>query len=178
MNEFDNEVSYKTSHPILGVVLGVIGIVAAIVLAFLTGVIGGGISLAFGLAALILGILAVRDANGGVGAIITGVLAIVLSLLLTGAAMTSVKMLRDHAHDSGNAPLVEQYSNQPQFGILGVVYKIASDNGNMDAFMNELHEITGVVGTPSSNVVSGTSASAAPAADPAGAVSGAENAAA
>ena len=92
---------YKTGHPILGVILGLLGIAAAVLLAYLTGVIGGGIALLFGVIALILGIKS-RKGGRGIAAIVAGLLAVVLAVIMTFTGVATVQTLINIPKDEGS----------------------------------------------------------------------------
>ena len=77
----------KKGHPVLGIVLGILGLAAALLLPFLTGVIGGAIGVILGAAGLLLG-LSSRRGGKGMGAVVFGALAIVLSLTMTVSSIS------------------------------------------------------------------------------------------
>ena len=129
----------KTGHPILGVILGLLGIAAAIFLAMLAGVIGGGIAIAFGLAALLIGISGRKKGGKGIGAIIVGALAILLAVALTATTVGSLKEMHQKAVESGNAPLVAKYAENPYLGLLGVALKLPNDEGTLQELTDQLN---------------------------------------
>ena len=129
----------KTGHPILGVILGLLGIAAAIFLAMLAGVIGGGIAVAFGLAALLIGISGRKKGGKGIGAIIVGALAILLAVALTATTVSGLKEMHQKAVESGNAPLVAKYAENPYLGLLGVALKLPNDEGTLQELTDQLN---------------------------------------
>ena len=129
----------KTGHPILGVILGLLGIAAAIFLAMLAGVIGGGIAVAFGLAALLIGISGRKKGGKGIGAIIVGALAILLAVALTATTVGGLKEMHQKAVESGSAPLVAKYAENPYLGLLGVALKIPNDEGTLQELTDQLN---------------------------------------
>ena len=128
---------YKTGHPILGVILGLLGIAAAVLLAYLTGVIGGGVALLFGVIALILGIKS-RKGGRGIAAIVAGLLAVVLAVIMTFTGVATVQTLRDKAIASKPDSLVAKYADKPYLGVLGIVINIPKDEGSLEQLTAEM----------------------------------------
>lgn len=116
----------KKGHPVLGIVLGILGLAAALLLPFLTGVIGGAIGVILGAAGLLLG-LSSRRGGKGMGAVVFGALAIVLSLTMTVSSVNTVKALHKRAEESGKAPILTKHADNPWLGMFGVVMSAAED---------------------------------------------------
>ena len=131
--------SAKTGRPVLGLVLGILGILCALFLAFLTGVIGGGIALVLGLAALLLGIFASKSGSRGVGAIVTGAIAIFLAVIITIVSVSTFSTLQSKAAESGNTPLMAKYLGRPELGFIGLLMSIPSDEGSANELVEELN---------------------------------------
>ena len=127
----------KKGHPLLGLILGFLGITSALLLAIYTGVIGGGIALILGLAAVIIGARAGRCGRG-IPPIIAGVLSIMLGGVMSVISVSAVEILHKRAVETGQAPLVAEYAENPFFGIMGVVLKIPKDEAVVQELMNQI----------------------------------------
>ena len=136
-----NEKSYKTGHPVLGIVLGILGIIAALLLCIFAGVIGGVIAGVLGLAAILIGLNA-RKYGKGIGAIITGVLAIVLAISLTVGAIDFYKEVQRRAAETGKAPLLTKYLSKPELGFFGLISSVPTDEASLQDLTNELDALT------------------------------------
>ena len=132
---------YKTGHPVLGVILGILGILAAVTLTFFTGVIGCGIAVLLGLIALILGIKA-RRAGRGVGAIIAGLLALLVAAGAMTATLGIFRTMRDKAAEAKTAPLVEEYAAKPYLGLLGILINLPEDEAGATEFLEQLKSLS------------------------------------
>ena len=119
----------KTGHPVLGIILGIIGIMAAALLSVLTGVIGGAVAGVLGLAALLLGIFAVKGGRrgGGAAAVVAGVLAIILAVTMTYGTVGMLNEMKEKAKSNPNTPLMAKYLDNPSMGFLGIVLAISKD---------------------------------------------------
>ena len=131
----------KAGHPVLGVVLAVIGILIAMFFGLMSGVIGGGLALLFGLAGLLLGVSAHKKSSRGMGAIITGIIAIVTAVWMTFTAYNLVSAIQRNAREAG-APLMEQYASEPLYGIFGIISNAAEDNADSTALQEQLTFMT------------------------------------
>lgn len=132
----DSTYKVKTGHPVLGIVCGLLGIACAILLIFFTGVIGTAIAILFGVIAVLLG-RGARRSGKGLGAIITGGIAIMLSVAMMTTILGTFTGMHDKAASSGVAPLMAEYSSNPYFGLAGIISKIP-DDGSIDALMKEI----------------------------------------
>ena len=99
----------KVGHPALGLLLGFLGIAAALLLVFLTGVVGAGIAAIFGLTAILL--------------------VSVIGLFTT---------MRDKAIETGMAPLVAKYVEDPHLGLLGIAMHASQDEVAASEFMDQM----------------------------------------
>ena len=133
----------KTGHPVLGIVLGIVGIVAALLLAFLTGVIGGGLAAVLGLAAVVLGIGALKGSKkgAGIGSIVVGVLAVILAVSMTAASVTTIQTMKNTAEESGVAPLIAKYTNNTYMGVLGILLNIPKDEAEAQNLLDQMNEL-------------------------------------
>ena len=131
----------KTGHPVVGLILGLLGIAAALLLVMLTGVIGAAIAGALGLIALILGIGA-RKTGKGLGAIITGVLAILLAVGLFAGTTKMMTMLKDEAVKTGKAPMVEKFMDKPYLGFLGMIMNMPTNEADVDELVRQIKSLT------------------------------------
>ncbi len=131
----------KTGHPVAGLILGLLGIAAALLLVIMTGVIGAAIAGVLGLIALILGIGA-RKGGKGMGAIVTGILAILLALGICAGTTKLMTLLRDEAVKTGKAPLVEKFMEKPYLGFLGMVINLPTEEADIDELVDQLKALT------------------------------------
>ena len=136
----------KTGHPVLGAVLGIIGILASFPAAMLFGVIGGGVCALLGLIAIILGAKAKRGGRKGGAAVVFGVIAIVLAALMTCMVVVGIKGMQQKAAETGTAPLIEKYADDPYLGIMGILNKIPKDEATFDQLMEQLNQLNSLTG--------------------------------
>ena len=129
----------STGHSVLGAILGLIGILLALVLVYLTGVIGAAISVVLGVIALALGIQARRGGRGW-GAIILGVLSILMAAVMLVVTVSALQLMRERAAELGNAPLVVKYLNKPYLGLTGMVVDAAQDASEDPSIAEQLRE--------------------------------------
>ena len=135
------ETRMKSGHPVLGIVLGLMGIGIALTLTILTGVVGGGVALLLGLAALILG---VKASKGGarIGSILVGVVAMLLAAVMTVTSVGAVSLLRDTALKNNPDSLVAKYTDKPYMGFLGMAINVSkSDEDSVEALMAEFQAL-------------------------------------
>ena len=136
-----NEKSYKSGHPVLAIVLGIVGIVAAL-LSIFTGIIGGAIGGAFGLAALLIGISS-RKYGKGLGGIVTGVIALLLAVTITSAAIGFYKGMQESAAKHKDiAPLVNNYLDQPELGLVGMFIDVSKNHESLDQLSKEIDALS------------------------------------
>ena len=110
----------KMGHPVFGILLGIAGIAIAIMMTLWFGVIAGAVAGAFGIGAALLGISARRHGTRGAGAIVAGVLAIVLAFSMTFVSANIMKAMKDTAVKSGVAPNFARYMDNPYLGVAAV----------------------------------------------------------
>ena len=134
----------KVGHPVAGIVLGILGIAVALLMTLLFGVIAGAVAGILGIVAALLGYSAHKRGNRGVGAIVAGVLALVLAVSLTFTSANLLKTMKDTAISSGVAPTFAKYMDNPYLGIAGVAANAVNDRKNPDAvktIQNELEAL-------------------------------------
>ena len=142
------EYKAKIGHPVLGIVLGFLGIAAAILLTFATGVIGGGIALLLGLIGMILGISAKKKGGKGVGAIVVGVICVIMAVVLTFTTVAGMAGLRDKARELKPDSIFAKYAENPYMGAIGIFLNMPQDEASMEALQQELQELQ-ALSTPS-----------------------------
>ena len=120
-------VNNKVGHPVAGIVLGILGIAVALLMTLLFGVIAGAVAGILGIVAALLGYSAHKRGNRGVGAIVAGVLALVLAVSLTFTSANLLKTMKDTAVSSGVAPNFARYMDNPYLGIAGVAANAVED---------------------------------------------------
>ena len=126
-------VNSKAGHPVAGIVLGIVGMAVALLMTLLFGVIAGAVAGCLGIIAALLGMSARRHGSRGTGAVVSGILALVLAVTLSFASVSMMKELRETAVKSGVAPTLIQYMDNPYLGLSSVVVKAASDSKDKDA---------------------------------------------
>ncbi len=126
--------------PRLALVLGLIGLLIATACCIFTGVLGGIIAIAFGAAAVVLGIMAMIGSTGkGVGGIISGGLAIGFSLIFTSTTLSMTEVVHQQAIVAGE-PKVAEYADT-KLGLVGIFMNANRDNADMDEFMEQLTRV-------------------------------------
>ena len=125
-------VNNKVGHPVAGIVLGILGIAVALLMTLMFGVIAGAVAGVLGIGAALLGYSAHKRGNRGVGAIVAGVLALVLAVSLTFTSANLLKTMKDTAVSSGVAPNFARYMDNPYLGIAGVAANAVEDMKGKD----------------------------------------------
>ena len=125
-------VNNKVGHPVAGIVLGILGIAVALLMTLVFGVIAGAVAGILGIVAALLGYSAHKRGNRGVGAIVAGVLALVLAVSLTFTSANLLKTMKDTAVSSGVAPNFARYMDNPYLGIAGVAANAVEDMKGKD----------------------------------------------
>ena len=141
------EPQMKSGHPVLGIVLGLMGIGIALTLTIFTGVVGGGVALLMGLAALILG---VKASKGGarIGSILVGVVAMLLAAVTTVISVGAVSLMRDTALKNNPDSLVAKYTDKPYLGFLGTAINAAqAGEEDRDALLAEFQALQEAIAT-------------------------------
>ena len=126
-----------SGYPAAGVLLGVTGILAAVLLTFLFGVAGGAAALILGLAAVLLGVGAVKGRRGGIGAVVCGVLAILLAAALSLASVGFVNGMKQAAREHADrAPLLAPNLEKanPCLGIMSFVGSVIHEPAAQEEF--------------------------------------------
>ena len=116
----------RKDHAALGTVIGIAGIVPGGAAAILFGVYGAAAAVLLGAVALILGIRA-RQHGRGTGAIVAGVLSVIVAVTITVMVIGTIGVLHEQALKMENAPLVAQCMDAPQTGLVGVVMRVPAD---------------------------------------------------
>ena len=135
---YNNEVKPK-SHAGLGIVLGILGILLSF-LAFLVGVPGGAIALILGIIALLLGIFSLRSAGKGVGAIVTGILAILFAAGLTLGSIKFIETIHNEAVKQ-NIEISAKITENKYLGILGIGIAAQEENVDAESWRKELERL-------------------------------------
>ncbi len=126
-------VNNQAGHPVAGIVLGILGIAVALLMTLMFGVIAGAVAGVLGIGAALLGISAHKRGNRGAGAIVAGVLALVLAVSMTFTTVGMMKHLKATADASGVAPNFARYMDNPYLGLSSVVANAVNDSKNPDA---------------------------------------------
>jgi hypothetical protein len=126
-------VNNKVGHPVAGIVLGILGIAVALLMTLLFGVIAGAVAGILGIVAALLGYSAHKRGNRGVGAIVAGVLALVLAVSLTFTSANLLKTMKDTAVSSGVGPNFARYMDNPYLGLSSVVSNAVNASNDGEA---------------------------------------------
>ncbi len=117
----------KIGHPVAGIILGIVGIALALLMTLMFGVIAGVVAAVLGIGAALLGISARKKGGRGVGAIVAGVLALVMAVSMTFTSANLLKTMKNTAVSSGVAPTFAKYMDNPYLGLAGVAANAAED---------------------------------------------------
>ena len=153
----------KIGHPVLGVVLAILGIGIAVMFTLLFGVIAGAAAAILGIAGILLGVGA-RKGGRGVGAIVTGSLAVLAAVVMMFTTVTAMNMLHKAALETGKAPIFSECFESPYLGLSSVYFKIGGDEAKMKALTDELDALKGYTAQNGAVTVSisGSASEAAP----------------
>lgn len=135
------ETKVKSGHPVLGIVLGILGIIIGLLLTFFAGVIAGGLAILLGILAIALGVSARKKSGKGMGAIVMGVIAVLLAVFMTVNTINTFKAMHDAAEKAKPDSLVAKYCENPYFGAIGIIASIPQDEASLEALMQELEEL-------------------------------------
>ena len=138
----------KTGHPLLGILLGLLGILIALLFTFMTGVIAGGLAVLLGVLAVVLGVKA-RKGGKGLGAIVLGVIAVGLAVLMTTGTIGGIVTMRDEAEKTKPGALVAKYADKPWLGVMGIVRNLP-DEASAEELMKEISELQNAMQTSDS----------------------------
>ena len=138
MNDYENNT--KVGHPGLGIFLGLLGIVIALLLSFVTGAVATGVAVLLGLIAILMGVKA-RRGGKGIGAIITGGIAIALAVLMLVTTIGTFTAMREKAASSGVAPLFAKYVDKPYLGLVGIIISLPQDEATLQELIDEMNQL-------------------------------------
>ena len=149
---------------VLGVVLAVVGIIAAFIGTVLFGWIGGAVAAAFGVIGVLLGFRARKNSEKqkGMGAIVTGIIAVVLAVVMIFTMQSAMKTIKDKLLEelekqggSGKFPTVAKYaeSADTSTGFIGLVNSMATKVTEEDKskFEEEIKNLTDLLSDSSSS---------------------------
>ena len=140
MSTYENK--NKVGHPVLGIVLAILGIGIAVLFTLLFGVIAGAAAAVLGTVAILLGVGA-RKGGRGIGAIVTGSVAIVAAIAMMFTSIGAMNLLHRAALDTGKAPVFAECFESPYLGLSSVIYKVAGDEAKTKALMDEMEALKG-----------------------------------
>lgn len=140
---------------VFGVILGILGLIAAVIATLAGGWIGGAIAIVLGAVAVCLGMLArKKNGKGGMGAIVTGILAVVIAFALIFAVQNLMKTMKDKIMENPELqltkfPTVSKYIEKADTntGLVGFVGSMAVSITEEDkaAFDKEAKELATVI---------------------------------
>ena len=137
----------KVGHPVLGIVLGIFGILIALLLTFLTGAIGGGIAFILGIAAFLVGLSTKRNGGKGVGAMVIGVVAVLMAAFMTISSIGIFSTIRNEAEKTKPGSLLAKSASNPYMGVVGLIANMPKDESSIEELMNEINEFQDAVAT-------------------------------
>ncbi|MBR2822886.1 MAG: hypothetical protein IKE24_04295 [Clostridia bacterium] len=131
----------KKTHAGLGLALGVIALLLGGGASILFGVYGAAAAVILGVIAVLLGIGA-RKAGKGIGAIVTGVLAVIVAIAVAGMTVAMLRLIHETAMEMDDAPLIAEYMDKPEAGMMGFVMGIpaGSDMADFSAEMERVRQ--------------------------------------
>ena len=138
MSTYENK--NKVGHPVLGVVLAILGIGVAVLFTLLFGIAAGAVAAILGIVGILLGVGA-RKGGRGIGAIVTGSIAIVTAVAMMFTTVTAMNMMHKAALESGKAPVFAECFENPYMGLSSVYFKVAGDEAKMKALTDELQTL-------------------------------------
>ena len=151
MSTYENKT--KVGHPVLGIVLAILGIGIAVLFTLLFGVIAGAAATILGIAAILLGVGA-RKGGRGIGAIVTGAVAVAAAVVMMFTTVTAMNMLHRAALETGKAPVFAECFENPYMGLSSVYFKVAGDEAKMKALTDELETLKNYTATNGAVTVS------------------------
>ena len=138
MSTYENK--NKVGHPVLGIVLAILGIGIAVMFTLLFGVIAGAAATILGIAAILLGVGA-RKGGRGIGAIVTGSVAVVAAVAMMFTTVSAMNLMHKAALETGKAPVFAECFENPYMGLSSVYFKVAGDEAKMKALTDELQTL-------------------------------------
>ena len=140
MSTYENK--NKVGHPVLGIVLAILGIGIAVLFTLLFGVIAGAVATILGIVGILLGVGA-RKGGRGIGAIVTGSIAIVTAVAMMFTTVGAMNLMHRAALDTGKAPVFAECFESPYLGLSSVIFKVAGDEAKTKALMDEMEALKG-----------------------------------
>lgn len=129
---------------VLSVILGILAVLCAALATFLFGTVGGIVAGALAVVAILLGVLKrTKDKKGGIVGIVIGVLAIIMAFGLTNTWSNVFGDLHKKAVEFKPDGLWAQASDNTSAGIMGIVSKLPKDEASLNAFIEEMNELSG-----------------------------------
>ena len=126
----------KQGHPGLALLLGIFAILIAFFVGGVFGLLGIVPAAILAVIAIVLGAGAVRAAGRGKGAIVTGVIAILISLMML--AMTfGLKMLLESDEVKQTSPTFAKYAGESWKGIGGVIFAMSKNGADIEKIQAE-----------------------------------------
>ena len=159
MSTYENK--NKVGHPVLGIVLAILGIGIAVMFTLLFGVIAGAAATILGIAAILLGVGA-RKGGRGIGAIVTGSVAVVAAIAMMFTTVSAMNLMHKAALETGKAPVFAECFESPYLGLSSVIYKVAGDEAKTKALMDEMEALKGYTAQSGAVTVSVTTTSTEP----------------
>ena len=127
---------------VVGVIIGIVGILCALMSTFLYGYIGCIVSVVIAIAAIVLGILKRKNAKkGGIAAIVTGAVALLLAIVMTSAWSSVFTKLHEAAMTYKPDGLWAKISEDTSKGLMGMIKDLPTDEASLQAYVDEMNEL-------------------------------------
>lgn len=137
--------SGKKVHSGWGIALGLIGIVVALLGGFFFGNVGAIVAGVLGLIAVLIGVYALSKGSKGKGAVIAGILAIVIAFSIASTMNNLIKEAQKQALEHADiAPTWAKYAGEAKtnMGFYGLVSKLAEgEEADLQVILDEFSEL-------------------------------------
>ncbi len=135
MSNYDK--TNKVGHPVAGIVLAILGIGIAVLFSLLFGAIATAVACVLGIVGVLLG-LGARKGGRGMGAIVTGIVAVVVAAAMLFTTVGLMKEMHKVALETGKAPVFAECFDNPYLGISSVLFRVGGDEARQKALMDEM----------------------------------------
>ena len=127
---------------IISVILGLLAAACGVAATFMFGTAGAIVAGVLAVIAIILGIVKrKRDGKGGIPAVVISVLAIVLTIAMTGLWSNTFSALHEKAVKVKPDGLWAKATENNNGGLYGIISQLPSDESSVNALMDEMNEL-------------------------------------
>ncbi len=152
MSTYEN--TNKIGHPVAGIVLAILGIGIAVLFTLLFGIIASSVAVLLGIGAILLGVHA-RKGGRGMGAIITGAVAVLTAAAMLFSTVGIMNTMHRAALETGKAPVFAECFDSPYLGISSVVFKVAGNEAKVKELMDEMESLKSITSETTSTTTYG-----------------------